>query len=183
MLQMRVFTTHGTVLYVDPTTGELRHGLPAISPANAKIVLHGPNAQIVHTTAGTLETITCSIDCSQSISQAKEKGGRQHLLFSKSCNLGEGRSHSTRKACFSQPRKMGALLFLGRNAKHGRALRFAKRARLNQRRLPHLLRRTTIQHFFQSGCGTAPKLHGAVYLISRMPNLHCLARQSRVRSR
>ncbi|TRD00177.1 MULTISPECIES: FkbM family methyltransferase [unclassified Mesorhizobium] len=64
---MRVFTTHGTVLNVDPTTGELRHGSPAISPPNARLVFDGPRAQIMHVVLTTLHPIACSTNHSWSI--------------------------------------------------------------------------------------------------------------------
>jgi hypothetical protein len=67
---MRVFTTHGTVLFVDLTTNELRHGSPPTSPPNVKIVLQGPNAQIVHSASGTLRPIAFSVDYSRSIAEA-----------------------------------------------------------------------------------------------------------------
>jgi hypothetical protein len=68
---MQVFTTHGTVLYVDLTTGELRHGSPAVSSPNVKVLLQGPNAQIAHLMmAGTLKPIAFSADGSRSLAQA-----------------------------------------------------------------------------------------------------------------
>jgi FkbM family methyltransferase len=41
-----VFTHHGTVLYIDNMSGELRHGLPQNSPSNVILVREGPCAQI-----------------------------------------------------------------------------------------------------------------------------------------
>jgi hypothetical protein len=43
----RLFTTHGTVLYVDCESGELRHGRAANTPANARIALDGIRGQLI----------------------------------------------------------------------------------------------------------------------------------------
>jgi Protein of unknown function (DUF5672) len=58
-LPPRLFTTHGTVLYVDPASGELRHGALEGSPANARFVSDGAHAQIMHETAGSLRPVVC----------------------------------------------------------------------------------------------------------------------------
>jgi hypothetical protein len=63
----RLFTTHGTVLYIDPLSGELRHASLEGSPANAKFVLHGPQGQIMHDAAGSLRPIVCLADRSHTI--------------------------------------------------------------------------------------------------------------------
>jgi hypothetical protein len=39
----RLFATPGTVLYVDQTSGELRHGRSDIIPSNARMLLEGSN--------------------------------------------------------------------------------------------------------------------------------------------
>jgi hypothetical protein len=69
---MQVFTTHGTVFYVDLVTGELRHGSPPISPPNDKITLRGSKAEIVHKAADLLRHIAFSADRSRSISEATQ---------------------------------------------------------------------------------------------------------------
>jgi hypothetical protein len=61
----RLFTTHGTVLYVDPASGELRHGPIEGSPANARLVSDGAHGQIMYETAGSLRQIVCLADRSQ----------------------------------------------------------------------------------------------------------------------
>jgi hypothetical protein len=59
ILRPRLFTTHGTVLYVDPVSGALRHGPPEDSPANARLLLDGAHAQIMHGAAGSLRPVVC----------------------------------------------------------------------------------------------------------------------------
>ena len=61
-LPSRLFTTHGTVLFVDPLSGELRHGPLEASPANARALLDGPRTRIVHDAAGSLRPIVCDAD-------------------------------------------------------------------------------------------------------------------------
>jgi hypothetical protein len=43
----RLFTTHGTVLYVNCDSGELRHGHADRSPPNARIALAGKHGQLI----------------------------------------------------------------------------------------------------------------------------------------
>ena len=45
-----LFTTHGTVLFVDAATGELRHGPPGTSPANAVLRREGMKGRLMHDT-------------------------------------------------------------------------------------------------------------------------------------
>lgn len=59
VMPSRLFTTHGTVLYVNPVSGELRHGPIESSPANARLLLEGPHGRIVHDSAGSLRPIVC----------------------------------------------------------------------------------------------------------------------------
>ena len=73
--KMQVCTTHGTVLYVDLTTGELRHGSPPISPPNAKIIFQGSTAQIGHMATGTFRPIAFSAERSQAIADTSGKDG------------------------------------------------------------------------------------------------------------
>jgi hypothetical protein len=64
----RLFTAFGTVLYVEPTTGELRHGPVDQSPANAFFVADGnaggalPRGRLAHETNGSLNPIVCHSD-------------------------------------------------------------------------------------------------------------------------
>jgi hypothetical protein len=67
VLPSRLFTMHGTVLYVDPVSGELRHGPFEGTPANARLVLDGPHGQIMHDAAGSLRPIACLADHSHAI--------------------------------------------------------------------------------------------------------------------
>src|SRR5271165_7012925 len=66
-LPPRLFTTHGTVIYVDPTSGELRHGPLDGSPANARLVATGAQGQIMYEEAGSYRPIICVADRSQTI--------------------------------------------------------------------------------------------------------------------
>jgi hypothetical protein len=65
---VRIFTIHGTVLYVESTNGELRHGPPATSPRNAGIISDGSSGQIMYMADGALQPIACLTHSSQSIS-------------------------------------------------------------------------------------------------------------------
>ncbi len=58
----RLFTIHRTVFYVDPTSGELRHGPLPGSPANAQFVSEGSHGQIMREAAGSLQPIFCHGD-------------------------------------------------------------------------------------------------------------------------
>lgn len=58
-LRPRVFTAHGTVLYVDPASRELRHGAIEQSPENAFFVAGGANGRIVHETGNDLQQTIC----------------------------------------------------------------------------------------------------------------------------
>jgi hypothetical protein len=49
---LRILTHHGTILYVDENTGELRHGDLATSPANATFAGGEPTGEIVHESGG-----------------------------------------------------------------------------------------------------------------------------------
>lgn len=55
----RVFTAHGTVLYVDPASGELRHGAIEQSPENAFFVSGDANGRIVHEAGNDLQPTIC----------------------------------------------------------------------------------------------------------------------------
>ena len=67
----RLFTAFGTVLYVDATSGELRHGPIDSSPANAMFVAdesspEKPLGSLVHEQAGKSHPIACSTEGSWS---------------------------------------------------------------------------------------------------------------------
>src|SRR5258708_1481169 len=66
-LSPRIFTIHRTVLYVDPATGELRHGPHATSPPNARLHCEGSQGRIVYTTDGRERPVACSADRSQAL--------------------------------------------------------------------------------------------------------------------
>lgn len=58
----RVYTKHGTVLYVDRTTGELRHGSPGSVLPNARLKFQGEHGLIVCTTDADTRPIACSAE-------------------------------------------------------------------------------------------------------------------------
>jgi hypothetical protein len=58
----RVFTAFGTVLYVDVSSGELRHGPAENSPANVIFVFEGQRGQISYDTGGSRRSIICQAD-------------------------------------------------------------------------------------------------------------------------
>lgn len=74
-LPTRVFTIHGTVLYTDPASGELRHGPVGSSPINARLVSHGAHVQIVYEAGGLLQPIICLPDRCQTIESADKGDG------------------------------------------------------------------------------------------------------------
>lgn len=69
-LPARLFTTWGTMLYVDTGSGELRHGAIDTSPENAAFIAdpaaaeHCRRGRIVLTANGIFEPLTCLPDCS-----------------------------------------------------------------------------------------------------------------------
>jgi hypothetical protein len=73
----RLFTTQGTVLFIDPVTGELRHGPLEDSPANARLLLDGSHGQIICDAAGLLRPIVCFADRSHTIDS---RGGAEGPL-------------------------------------------------------------------------------------------------------
>jgi hypothetical protein len=58
----RLFTTHGTVLYVDPSSGNLRHRRLEESPTNAGLVTDGARGRLMYSVAGSVRPILCSAD-------------------------------------------------------------------------------------------------------------------------
>ena len=55
----RVLTHHGTALYVDSTSGQMRHGDPAATPANAFFAARGASGRFVHLDGARLSPIAC----------------------------------------------------------------------------------------------------------------------------
>ena len=64
-LPSRLFAVHHTVLYVDPKSGELRHGPHGSSPANARLQFDGAEGRIVYATENINRPIICSADRSR----------------------------------------------------------------------------------------------------------------------
>src|SRR5262249_2010925 len=52
LLPLRIYSSHGTVLYVDETTAELRHGAINASPANVFFFPDDSYGRIVHISEG-----------------------------------------------------------------------------------------------------------------------------------
>jgi len=72
--QMRVSTGHGTVVYVDPSTGELRHGSPLTSPPNAKLLRGNSLCRLVRAIELYSQPIICLNDHSWSLANAENLG-------------------------------------------------------------------------------------------------------------
>jgi hypothetical protein len=70
-----LFTAHGTVLYVDPASGELRHQTPNGGAANAGLLSDGAHGQIVCEIAGFIQPIVCLTDSCRTVASAKSDGG------------------------------------------------------------------------------------------------------------
>jgi hypothetical protein len=70
-----LFTVHGTVLYVDPASGELRHGPPESSRINASLVSDGARGQILCEAAGARQPIVCLLDRCQTLERANRRDG------------------------------------------------------------------------------------------------------------
>jgi hypothetical protein len=74
----RIYTSWGTVLYVDPASGELRHGAIETSPENAVIAAApeamraGRRGRIMHTANGVCEAIICR--AARSLSASRTDG-------------------------------------------------------------------------------------------------------------
>src|SRR5580693_9773161 len=70
----RLFTTWGTVLYIDAETGQLRHGAIETSPANAVFVadptstVERRQGWMLHTSGETFDSIVCGALSCRSIS-------------------------------------------------------------------------------------------------------------------
>lgn len=72
---LRLFTNHGTVFYIDSRSRELRHGPLEGSPANAWLVIDGPQGRIMHEAAGLLRPIVCLTDRSHAIESKPDNVG------------------------------------------------------------------------------------------------------------
>lgn len=58
----RIFTLHGTVLYVDESSGEMRHGSVADSPCNVVFVWREGYGEIVYRPEGEDQEVTITVD-------------------------------------------------------------------------------------------------------------------------
>jgi hypothetical protein len=67
-----LFTSHGTVLHIDPVSGELRHSALEKSPANVTLVWDGPLGRIVYEELGHFLNITCLEDHSRKLQEPNE---------------------------------------------------------------------------------------------------------------
>jgi len=77
-LPPRIVTSHGTVLFVDPASGELRHGPPDRSPVNARLISDGSHGRIVHEVAGSLLPVSCGATSSRAIDAIKDADAAAH---------------------------------------------------------------------------------------------------------
>ena len=68
---MRIYTAHGTVLYVDRTTGELRHGRPGSVLPNVRLRLEGEHGLIVCATDADDQPIACGADRSSLLTEQR----------------------------------------------------------------------------------------------------------------
>jgi hypothetical protein len=66
-LPKRIYTTHGTVFYVNESSGELRHGPLSESPANVFFVVEDSGGRIVHSSSVSCSGVICNSDYSKSI--------------------------------------------------------------------------------------------------------------------
>lgn len=89
--RMRLFTTWGTVLYIDTETGELRHGPSDRSPANAAFASNGAVGQIIHEVAGSFQPIVCSGDRCLTIGRVGNRDGVPAPALFESVQLPEKR--------------------------------------------------------------------------------------------
>jgi O-methyltransferase len=55
----RILTNHGTIIYLDEQTCQLRHGLLETSPQNVFLVRHGSSGRLVHRVGGLIQQIAC----------------------------------------------------------------------------------------------------------------------------
>ena len=69
----RVFTSHGTVMFVDTRSGELRHGPLEISPPNVALVHEGQHARLTFVRPEAQDDIACLRDYSGVINSEKLK--------------------------------------------------------------------------------------------------------------
>jgi hypothetical protein len=76
---IRLFTFHGTVLYVDPASGELRHRTPDGEAINAGLALDGTCGQIICDVAGSAQPIVCAADRCQTTDSSPR--GNQTTIF------------------------------------------------------------------------------------------------------
>jgi FkbM family methyltransferase len=72
---IRLFTTWGTVLYVDVTSGQLRHGPVDRSPANVRFASNGADGRIMYEMAGSLRPTECLADHCRAIDRVGNGDG------------------------------------------------------------------------------------------------------------
>ena len=71
-----IFTAHGTVIYVDETTGELRHGAIASAPANVFLLAQDDSsARIMHGSGSAALPLLCLPDHGRRLSEAEIRAG------------------------------------------------------------------------------------------------------------
>ena len=84
----QVYTSQGTVLFVDGASGELRHGSPETSPFNVALALDGEHVRICFYDGTSERTIACQPDCSARVDSGtvqanEETAGIASSLFTR----------------------------------------------------------------------------------------------------
>lgn len=67
----RIYTFAGTMIYVDESTGELRHAPLSVAPANTYFIDGQSGGYIVHGASGVLHGIVCSADKSEVVNPGR----------------------------------------------------------------------------------------------------------------
>ncbi len=75
----RFFTSQGTVMFVDPISGELRHGPPEGCPSNVVLVRDGERAKLTFVNAGCQEDIVCWSEYSAAVGSEKAQKHRSQI--------------------------------------------------------------------------------------------------------
>lgn len=70
----RIFTIHRTAVYVDPASGELRHGAVGSRPVNAGLVVDGTRGRFVYESVGGPRPVACGPDGSRAVEPAAPGG-------------------------------------------------------------------------------------------------------------
>jgi hypothetical protein len=79
-LPARLYTTHGTVLYVDEASGELRHGPLSHSPENVYFTGDTTHGRIVHRAGDETYAIACGAESCTSLGVRADWDGRSRRL-------------------------------------------------------------------------------------------------------